>query len=54
MSHIDPPRYPQLTTPLEEGMKKKFEYTLLKTIKDISTTLDDSYRDNKKSSKRDR
>lgn len=48
-NHIDPPRFPHLTDPLENGMKDKFKVTLTKMIKDINQSLNDDIRDNQKS-----
>lgn len=37
--HLDPPRYPKLINPLEEGMKKKFDITLDKIKIDLTKKL---------------
>jgi hypothetical protein len=37
--HLDPPRYPKLTNPIEEIMKKNFEVTLSKIRVDVAKKL---------------
>ena len=51
--HIDPPRLPHLTDPLEDGMKNVFKITMRKMVEDIKQTLIDDTGDNKKSTKTD-
>jgi hypothetical protein len=37
--HLDPPRYPKLILPIENGMKKQFELVSKKIIIDITKQL---------------
>jgi hypothetical protein len=37
--HLDPPRYPKLIIPIEEGMKKSFDFTVKKIMIDITKQL---------------
>jgi hypothetical protein len=37
--HLDPPRYPVLINPLEQGMKQQFEAVVKKLVIDVTKQL---------------
>jgi len=37
--HLDPPRYPRLILPIEEGMKRSFTVTAKKILIDVTKQL---------------
>ena len=37
--HLDPPRYPKLILPIEDGMKKSFDITIKKVMIDVTKQL---------------
>lgn len=39
LPHIDPPRYPKLIIPIEQGMKQHFEIVIKKIVIDITKQL---------------